>query len=94
VSYNPSISLQGLRSAANLLERAARNIAGLPPQSAGSPALPPVEDSFTPSSDRQAVPDYPTELIRMLQAKTHWRANLQALKSSIETERDLLDSLD
>jgi hypothetical protein len=91
MSYDPSVSLQGLRRAASLLEQAARNIARPPSK---QPAESAPADRFERSGEAQSVPDYPRELIRMLEAKSHWQANLRALKTGVDTDREVLEVLD
>jgi hypothetical protein len=91
MSYDPSVSLQGLRRAAYLLEHAARNIAHPPSKEPGAATS---ADRFERSCGAQSVPDYPLELIRMIEAKTHWQANLRALKIGVETDREVLELRD
>jgi flagellar basal body rod protein FlgC len=93
MGYDYSVSLQGLHNAEQRLERAAKNIARVPASAdSGKPSEP--ADSFTRTeTNPDAGPDYAAELVQILQARTHARANLRALKLGDDLQEETLDLL-
>jgi hypothetical protein len=94
MGYDYSVSVEGLRNAERMLERAAKSIARMPASAdSGKPVEP--ADSFTPSDKAgpASAPDYAAELVQVLQARTHAKANLRALKLGDELQQDLIDLL-
>jgi hypothetical protein len=79
MSYDFSISLNGIIAAGRDLEMAARRIAGSDLPAAGM------------SADYFSLTDFAAQLLEIDRAKTAFKANLQVISTQRELEREALD---